>query len=105
MLLVSFCFSFNVPFFVSFDYTITSCEEDVSVDQFQSVEELLALVASLTLLGKTELKVALCVTNPQPPGFKFDPPLTNGRSSLHCKFCFVVLWPPLPNYLCKLIAP
>ncbi|KAM9847921.1 WD repeat- and FYVE domain-containing protein 4 [Aulostomus maculatus] len=54
------------------------CEENVSVDQFQPVEELLALIASFTLLGKTELKVALCVSNPQPPGFKFDPPLSKG---------------------------
>ncbi|XP_044228580.1 WD repeat- and FYVE domain-containing protein 4 isoform X3 [Thunnus albacares] len=54
------------------------CEEGVSVEQFQPVEELLALIASFTLLGKTELKVALCVSNPQPPGFKFDPPLTKG---------------------------
>ncbi|KAM9364693.1 WD repeat- and FYVE domain-containing protein 4 isoform 2-T2 [Pholidichthys leucotaenia] len=54
------------------------CEEGVPLDQFQPVEELLALIVSFTLLGKTELKVALCVTNPQPPGFKFDPPLTKG---------------------------
>ncbi|CAK6951548.1 WD repeat- and FYVE domain-containing protein 4 [Scomber scombrus] len=54
------------------------CEEGVSADQFQSVEELLALIASFTMLGKTELKVALCVSNPQPPGFKFDPSLTKG---------------------------
>ncbi|XP_044069032.1 WD repeat- and FYVE domain-containing protein 4 isoform X3 [Siniperca chuatsi] len=56
------------------------CEEGVPADQFQPVEELLALIASFTLLGKTELKVALCVTNPQPPGFKFDPPLTKGAA-------------------------
>ncbi|KAM3606165.1 uncharacterized protein V6R79_011883 [Siganus canaliculatus] len=56
------------------------CEEGVSVDHCQPVEELLALIASFTLFGKTELKVALCVTNPQPPGFKFDPPLTPGSS-------------------------
>lgn len=49
------------------------------MDQFQPVEELLALIASFTLFGKNELKVALCVTNPQPPGFKFDPPLTKGK--------------------------
>ncbi|XP_030603864.1 WD repeat- and FYVE domain-containing protein 4 isoform X2 [Archocentrus centrarchus] len=54
------------------------CEEGVSLEQFQPVEELLALIGSFTLLGKSELKVALCVTNPQPPGFKFDPPLTKG---------------------------
>ncbi|KAG8000088.1 WD repeat-and FYVE domain-containing protein 4, partial [Nibea albiflora] len=73
--------------FVEFDtnngYTaleniLKRCEEGFSVDQLQPVEELLALIASFTLLGKTELKVALCVTNPQPPGFKFDPPLTKG---------------------------
>ncbi|XP_047198145.1 WD repeat- and FYVE domain-containing protein 4 isoform X2 [Hippoglossus stenolepis] len=57
---------------------LTRCEEGVSEDHFQPVKELLALVASFTLLGKTELKVVLCVTNPQPPGFKFDPPLTKG---------------------------
>uniref|UniRef100_A0A3Q0T6I0 Uncharacterized protein n=1 Tax=Amphilophus citrinellus TaxID=61819 RepID=A0A3Q0T6I0_AMPCI len=57
---------------------ILNCEEGVSLEQFQPVEELLALIGSFTLLGKSELKVALCVTNPQPPGFKFDPPLTKG---------------------------
>ncbi|XP_034537065.1 WD repeat- and FYVE domain-containing protein 4 isoform X2 [Notolabrus celidotus] len=56
------------------------CEEGVSVDQFQPVEELLALIASFTFFGRTELRVALCVTNPQPPGFKFDPPITKGLS-------------------------
>lgn len=79
--------------------TILSCEEGVSVDQFQPVEELLALIASFTLLGKAELKVVLCVTNPQPPGFKFDPPLTKGKSSLHNEFCIAILWLPLCNYL------
>ncbi|XP_072247156.1 WD repeat- and FYVE domain-containing protein 4 isoform X1 [Leuresthes tenuis] len=54
------------------------CEDGIPLDQFQPVEELLALIASFTILGKTELKVALCVTNPQPPGFKFDPSLTKG---------------------------
>ncbi|XP_061601856.1 WD repeat- and FYVE domain-containing protein 4 isoform X2 [Cololabis saira] len=54
------------------------CEEGVSLDQFQPVQELLALIASFTLLGKNELKMALCVSNPQPPGFQFDPPLTKG---------------------------
>ncbi|XP_011601683.2 WD repeat- and FYVE domain-containing protein 4 isoform X2 [Takifugu rubripes] len=56
------------------------CEKGVSVDHFQPVEELLALIASFTMLGKAELKVALCVTNPQPPGFRFDPPLTKGST-------------------------
>ncbi|XP_059215445.1 WD repeat- and FYVE domain-containing protein 4 [Centropristis striata] len=59
---------------------LKGCEKGVSVDQFQPVEELLALIASFTLLGKTELKVVLCVTNPQPPAFKFDPPLTKGAA-------------------------
>lgn len=63
----------------SLSLNIISCEEGVSVDQFQPVEELLALIASFTLLGKAELKVALCVTNPQPPGFKFNPPLSKGK--------------------------
>lgn len=61
--------------------SVTRCEEGVSGEEFQPVEELLALIASFTLLGKNELKVALCVTNPQPPGFKFDPPLTKGKPS------------------------
>uniref|UniRef100_A0A3B5BGB8 WDFY family member 4 n=1 Tax=Stegastes partitus TaxID=144197 RepID=A0A3B5BGB8_9TELE len=77
----------NPALFIEFDTNngykaleeiLKRCEEGVSEDQFQPVEELLALIASFTLLGKTELKVALCVTNPQPPGFKFDPPLTKG---------------------------
>ncbi|KAM4730214.1 WD repeat- and FYVE domain-containing protein 4 isoform 2-T2 [Anableps anableps] len=54
------------------------CEEGVPLDQFQPVEELLALIAAFTFLGKAELKVVLCVTSPQPAGFRFDPPLTNG---------------------------
>ncbi|XP_041866182.1 WD repeat- and FYVE domain-containing protein 4 isoform X2 [Melanotaenia boesemani] len=54
------------------------CEDGVAVDEFQPVEEFLSLIASFTFLGKNELKVGLCVTNPQPPGFKFDPPLTKG---------------------------
>uniref|UniRef100_A0AAY5EMX6 DUF4704 domain-containing protein n=1 Tax=Electrophorus electricus TaxID=8005 RepID=A0AAY5EMX6_ELEEL len=45
---------------------------------FTHSENLLDLIASLTLFGKAELKVALCVNNPQPPDFKFDPPLTKG---------------------------
>ncbi|XP_061545443.1 WD repeat- and FYVE domain-containing protein 4 isoform X3 [Phycodurus eques] len=56
------------------------CEGGVSEDQFQPVEELLALIASFTLLGKTELKVVLCVSHPQPPGFKFEPSLNKGSS-------------------------
>ncbi|XP_038152382.1 WD repeat- and FYVE domain-containing protein 4 [Cyprinodon tularosa] len=54
------------------------CEDGVPLDQFQPVGELLALIAAFTFLGKAELKVALCVTNPQPAGFRFDPPLTKG---------------------------
>lgn len=61
----------------------TSCEKGVSVDRFQPVEELLALIASFTMLGKAELKVTLCVTNPQPPGFRFDPPLIKGTSAFY----------------------
>ncbi|XP_069573980.1 WD repeat- and FYVE domain-containing protein 4 [Brachyistius frenatus] len=77
----------NPALFIEFDTNngykaieniLKRCEEGVSLDQFQPVEELLALIASFTLLGKAELKVALCVTNPQPPGFRFDPPLTKG---------------------------
>uniref|UniRef100_UPI003AAAFB81 WD repeat- and FYVE domain-containing protein 4 n=1 Tax=Centroberyx gerrardi TaxID=166262 RepID=UPI003AAAFB81 len=79
----------NPALFTEFDtnngYTalesiLKRCEQGVSADQFQPVEDLLALVASLTLCGKAELKVALCVSNPQPPGFKFDPPLTKGSA-------------------------
>ncbi|XP_070696577.1 WD repeat- and FYVE domain-containing protein 4 [Pempheris klunzingeri] len=80
-------YALNPALFMEFDTNdgykaleniLKRCEKDVSADQFQPVEELLALIASLTLLGKTELKVALCVSSPQPPGFKFDPPLTKG---------------------------
>ncbi|XP_076019917.1 WD repeat- and FYVE domain-containing protein 4 isoform X2 [Genypterus blacodes] len=56
------------------------CEEGVSTDRFPAVEDLLSLVASFTLFGKAELKVAICVTNPQPPGFKFEAVLSKGSS-------------------------
>ncbi|KAK7930817.1 hypothetical protein WMY93_007212 [Mugilogobius chulae] len=54
------------------------CEEGVPDDQFPPVEELIALIAAFIMFGKTELKVALCISNPQPPGFKFDVPLSTG---------------------------
>ncbi|XP_076599423.1 WD repeat- and FYVE domain-containing protein 4 isoform X1 [Chaetodon auriga] len=82
-------YALNPALFMEFDTNdgykaleniLKRCEEGVSVDHFQPVEELLALIASFTLLGKAELKVALCVTNPQPPAFKFDPPLTKGAA-------------------------
>ncbi|XP_060895664.1 WD repeat- and FYVE domain-containing protein 4 isoform X1 [Labrus mixtus] len=82
-------YTLNPALFIEFDTNngykaleniLKRCEEGVSVDQFQPVEELLALIASFTHFGKTELRVALCVTNPQPPGFKFDPSLTKGSA-------------------------
>ncbi|XP_035461782.2 WD repeat- and FYVE domain-containing protein 4 isoform X3 [Scophthalmus maximus] len=82
-------YDLNAALFVEFDTNggyqalenvLKRCEEGVSADHFQPVEELLTLIASFTLLGKTELKVALCVTNPQPASFKFDPPLTKGSA-------------------------
>ncbi|CAL8256627.1 unnamed protein product [Lota lota] len=66
--------------YVAIENILKRCESGVRVDQFQPVEDLLSLVASLTLCGKAEIKVALCVSNPQPPGFKFDPPLTQGSA-------------------------
>ncbi|KAM4599617.1 WD repeat- and FYVE domain-containing protein 4 [Fundulus diaphanus] len=77
----------NPALFIEFDSNngykalkniLKRCEDGVPLDQFQPVQELLALIAAFTFLGKAELKVALCVTNPQPAGFKFDPPLTKG---------------------------
>eukprot|EP00063_Salmo_salar_P079374 XP_014054209.1 PREDICTED: WD repeat- and FYVE domain-containing protein 4 isoform X3 [Salmo salar] len=59
---------------------MTRCEEGVPAEEFGPVEDLLSLLASLCLFGRSELKVALCVTNPQPPGFKFDPSLTTGSA-------------------------
>uniref|UniRef100_A0A3Q3FIT5 Alfy-like armadillo-like repeat domain-containing protein n=1 Tax=Labrus bergylta TaxID=56723 RepID=A0A3Q3FIT5_9LABR len=82
-------YTLNPALFIEFDTNngykaleniLKRCEEGVSVDQFQPVEELLALIASFTHFGKTELRVALCVTNPQPPGFKFDPSLTKVKN-------------------------
>ncbi|XP_068183056.1 WD repeat- and FYVE domain-containing protein 4 isoform X2 [Antennarius striatus] len=82
-------YTFNPALFIEFDTNngykvleniLKRCEKGVSADQFQPVEELLALIASFTLLGKTELKVILCVSNPQPPAFRFDPPLTKGSA-------------------------
>uniref|UniRef100_A0A3Q2NX03 WDFY family member 4 n=1 Tax=Fundulus heteroclitus TaxID=8078 RepID=A0A3Q2NX03_FUNHE len=77
----------NPALFIEFDSNngykalkniLKRCEDGVPMDQFQPVQDLLALIAAFTFLGKAELKVALCVTNPQPAGFKFDPPLTKG---------------------------
>lgn len=51
------------------------------MEDFSPVQDLLGLIASFTLFGKAELKVAICVNNPQPPGFKFDPPLTTGTDA------------------------
>ncbi|KAL4641072.1 WD repeat- and FYVE domain-containing protein 4 isoform X1 [Arapaima gigas] len=61
--------------------TIMSRQVDgVTAEDVQSVKEFLGLLATFTLYGRAELKVALCVSNPQPPGFKFDPVLTKGSS-------------------------
>ncbi|KAJ8418168.1 hypothetical protein AAFF_G00138770 [Aldrovandia affinis] len=59
---------------------LSRCEEGVTAEDVQPVGDLLDLIAALTLFGRAELKVALCVSNPQPPGFKFDPVLTKGSS-------------------------
>ncbi|KAL7877774.1 hypothetical protein SRHO_G00044170 [Serrasalmus rhombeus] len=61
------------------------CEEESAEEHFSPVEDLLGFIASLTLFGKAELKVALCVNNPQPPGFKFDPDLTKGSAVKNLK--------------------
>ncbi len=58
---------------------VCSYEEEVTEEHFLAVQDLLGLIASFTLFGKAELKVAICVNNPQPPGFMFDPTLTNGK--------------------------
>ncbi len=58
---------------------VCSYEEEVIEEHFLAVQDLLGLIASFTLFGKAELKVAICVNNPQPPGFMFDPTLTNGK--------------------------
>ncbi|KAG7462495.1 hypothetical protein MATL_G00185510 [Megalops atlanticus] len=59
---------------------MSRCEDGVTAEDVGPLEELLDLIASLTLCGRAELKVAVCVNNPQPPGFKFDPVLTKGSS-------------------------
>ncbi|XP_051772048.1 WD repeat- and FYVE domain-containing protein 4 isoform X3 [Ctenopharyngodon idella] len=61
-----------------FQAILLRCEEEVTDEHFLAVQDLLGLIASFTLFGKAELKVAICVNNPQPPGFRFDPTLTNG---------------------------
>uniref|UniRef100_A0A671PYY1 WD repeat- and FYVE domain-containing protein 4-like n=1 Tax=Sinocyclocheilus anshuiensis TaxID=1608454 RepID=A0A671PYY1_9TELE len=61
-----------------FQAILLRCEEQVTEEHFLAVQDLLGLIASFTLFGKAELKVAICVNNPQPPGFTFDPTLTNG---------------------------
>ncbi|XP_051506796.1 WD repeat- and FYVE domain-containing protein 4-like isoform X2 [Myxocyprinus asiaticus] len=57
---------------------LSRCEEEVTEEHFLAVQDLLDLIASFTLFGKAELKVAICVNNPQPPSFRFDPALTKG---------------------------
>ncbi|XP_023679913.1 WD repeat- and FYVE domain-containing protein 4 isoform X2 [Paramormyrops kingsleyae] len=59
---------------------MSRCEGGVMAEDRQAVQDFLDLLAAFTLYGRAELKVALCVSNPQPPGFKFDPVLTKGRS-------------------------
>ncbi|TRY83639.1 hypothetical protein DNTS_003868 [Danionella cerebrum] len=61
-----------------FQDALACCEKEVTDQHYLAVQDLLGLIASFTLFGKTELKVTLCVTNPQPPNFRFDPTLTNG---------------------------
>nr|XP_055025553.1 WD repeat- and FYVE domain-containing protein 4 isoform X2 [Misgurnus anguillicaudatus] len=56
------------------------CEEEVTEEHFPFIQDLLGLIATFTLFGKAELKVAVCVNNPQPPGFRFDPTLAKGLS-------------------------
>ncbi|KAL2083089.1 hypothetical protein ACEWY4_020862 [Coilia grayii] len=56
------------------------CEEEVCEESFQPVEDLLGLVSSFTLFGRHQLKVALCISDPQPPGFRFNPCLTKGST-------------------------
>uniref|UniRef100_A0A8C9RY85 Uncharacterized protein n=1 Tax=Scleropages formosus TaxID=113540 RepID=A0A8C9RY85_SCLFO len=61
--------------------TIMSRQVDgVTAENVQAVKDFLRLLATFTLYGRAELKVAVCVSNPQPPGFKFDPFLTKGSS-------------------------
>uniref|UniRef100_A0A3B3TB69 WD repeat- and FYVE domain-containing protein 4 n=1 Tax=Paramormyrops kingsleyae TaxID=1676925 RepID=A0A3B3TB69_9TELE len=57
-----------------------SCEGGVMAEDRQAVQDFLDLLAAFTLYGRAELKVALCVSNPQPPGFKFDPVLTKVKN-------------------------
>ncbi|XP_029110052.1 WD repeat- and FYVE domain-containing protein 4 [Scleropages formosus] len=59
---------------------MSRCEEGVTAENVQAVKDFLRLLATFTLYGRAELKVAVCVSNPQPPGFKFDPFLTKGSS-------------------------
>lgn len=99
MMTFLFILAINWSFFPP-DFSIISCEEGMPLDQFQPVDELLALIADFTLLGKAELKVALCVPNPQPAGFKFDPPLTKGWSGFSKTFSIVILLPTPSYYLC-----
>lgn len=55
-------------------------EAEMNEENGKPVEDLLNFIAHLTLCGQAELKVAICVSNPQPPGFRFDPPLATGST-------------------------
>nr|XP_015201808.1 PREDICTED: WD repeat- and FYVE domain-containing protein 4 isoform X1 [Lepisosteus oculatus] len=60
---------------------LSRCDEGLNDKNGKPIEDLMDFIASLTVCGKAELKVAVCVSNPQPPGFSFDPPLSTGSSS------------------------
>ncbi|XP_064174469.1 WD repeat- and FYVE domain-containing protein 4 isoform X1 [Anguilla rostrata] len=59
---------------------MSRCEDGVTAADVPALEDFLGLIASLTLCGRAELKVAVCISNPQPPSFKFDPVLTKGSA-------------------------
>ncbi|XP_066548903.1 WD repeat- and FYVE domain-containing protein 4 [Amia ocellicauda] len=61
---------------------LSRCDAAVNHENGKPIEELMDFIAALTICGKAELKVAVCVSNPQPPDFKFDPPISSGSSSI-----------------------
>ncbi|MGH0139782.1 UNVERIFIED_CONTAM: hypothetical protein FKN15_070093 [Acipenser sinensis] len=55
-------------------------DAEMNEENGKPVEDLLNFIAHLTVCGQAELKVAICVLNPQPAGFRFDPQLTTGTT-------------------------
>ncbi|XP_039629915.1 WD repeat- and FYVE domain-containing protein 4 isoform X2 [Polypterus senegalus] len=56
------------------------CDTQMNESNGKNIVDLLDFIASLTICGQSELKVAVCITSPQPTGFQFNPITTTGST-------------------------